>query len=380
MIKEYYLQDGSKRYLFKSYLGIDPITGKQKHTTRRGFKTKKEAMLSLSRLKLEVDEHGIKQYQKMTFEEIYKLWRDQYKNTVKESTYVIQLDVIRLHILPHFGNLLIDKITLQYCQKQVNNWYSYYAKYSNLIGLTQRILDFAISLELISDNPMKKAVRPKRKKKIDGKEHLPAYYSKNELQQFFECIKQEDLKILLLFRLLAFTGVRKSELLALRWKDIILSNETLSVNQTLARGINYKPIFQTPKTSKSIRTISLDSVTLSLLKKWRLNQKEILLVQGIPSVESHGLIFTDIDGQAHDMDYPNRLLREFISKYSLKKITVHGFRHTHCSLLFEAGASIKEVQERLGHTDIQTTMNIYTHVTDQAKEITAQKFAAYVNF
>ncbi len=67
----------------------------------------------------------------------------------------------------------------------------------------------------------------------------------------------------------------------------------------------------------------------------------------------------------------------YSEKYDLPYITPHGFRHTHCSLLFEAGASIKEVQERLGHEDIKTTMNIYAHVTENTKEKTAEKFAQF---
>ncbi|SLM97812.1 Integrase [Brachybacterium faecium] len=74
------------------------------------------------------------------------------------------------------------------------------------------------------------------------------------------------------------------------------------------------------------------------------------------------------------------MLNKIITKYNLKRITTHGFRHTHCSLLFESGASIQEVQDRLGHSDVQTTMNIYTHVTEKAKEQTADKFAQYVSF
>lgn len=67
-------------------------------------------------------------------------------------------------------------------------------------------------------------------------------------------------------------------------------------------------------------------------------------------------------------------------KYNLEVITPHGLRHTHCSLLFEAGVSIKAVQDRLGHTDIQTTMNIYAHVTNKTKEEAIQKFESYLNF
>ena len=75
---------------------------------------------------------------------------------------------------------------------------------------------------------------------------------------------------------------------------------------------------------------------------------------------------------------PNQKLDRILKKNELKRITVHGLRHTHCSLLFEAGLPIQEVKERLGHPDIQTTMNIYTHVTKKAKEKSAEKFAAYI--
>lgn len=71
-------------------------------------------------------------------------------------------------------------------------------------------------------------------------------------------------------------------------------------------------------------------------------------------------------------------LEHVLTKYNLPKITTHGFRHTHCSLLFEAGANLKEVQDRLGHSDVQT-MNIYAHVTKKAKEEAIQKFASYLD-
>lgn len=87
-IKEYIKQDGSKAYMFQTYLGVDPVTGKPRKTTRRGFSTK-EAALSLSRLKYEIEENGLTKVNHDTFEEIYLLWFDSaYKNTVKESTYV----------------------------------------------------------------------------------------------------------------------------------------------------------------------------------------------------------------------------------------------------------------------------------------------------
>jgi integrase len=94
--------------------------------------------------------------------------------------------------------------------------------------------------------------------------------------------------------------------------------------------------------------------------------------------DGNKMVFTRDDGTPLRLAYPNEKLDIVIKKHNLHRITIHGLRHTHASLLFEAGASIKEVQERLGHSDIQMTMNIYTHVTDTLKEQTAQKFQRYI--
>lgn len=92
------------------------------------------------------------------------------------------------------------------------------------------------------------------------------------------------------------------------------------------------------------------------------------------------MVFTREDGTPIRLAYPNDKLNEIIRSNNLHKITVHGLRHTHASLLFEAGASIKEVQERLGHSDIKMTMNIYTHVTKAVKEKTADRFEKFMEF
>ncbi|MNI85943.1 Tyrosine recombinase XerD [compost metagenome] len=90
------------------------------------------------------------------------------------------------------------------------------------------------------------------------------------------------------------------------------------------------------------------------------------------------LVFAHENGQPLRLALPNDLLKRLIRDHDLQPITVHGLRHTHASMLFEAGASIKEVQERLGHSDIKMTMNIYTHVTKAAKEKTADRFAKFM--
>lgn len=366
--------------MFKAYLGIDPVTGKKKYTTKRGFKSLQEAKKAYNRLMVQVEENDVVTNSQRLFSELADEWFEQYKNTVRESTYVAQKLAYKKHIFPLFGNLKISRISIPYCQKQVNHWYSYYKKYSNLIGLTSSVFKYALSLRLIRSNPMDAVIRPKRKKRIDEERYSAPYYEKEELLEFLEIAKNYPDPIYPIFRILAFTGLRKGELLALRWKDIDFEKSTLSVKQTLATCDKWEIKFQVPKTEKSLRTISIDSETLQVIKRWQLKQKEYFLKMGIkPTKDGEQLLFVSEENKPLYLDYVNHNLKIIINENNLKRITPHGFRHTHCSLLFESGASLKEVQVRLGHTDIKTTMDIYTHVTKKQTEETANRFADFMS-
>ncbi|QED45978.1 site-specific integrase [Cytobacillus dafuensis] len=188
--------------------------------------------------------------------------------------------------------------------------------------------------------------------------------------------KDTSLREHVLFHLLIYTGARKGELLALTWDDIDFEAGFIRLWRTLFQT-DGKHLFQMPKTRDSKRLISLDNKTLSLLKKWRISQKEEEFANRIIS-SANNLVFKIEDGTPLRLAYLNEKLNILIKKHNLHPITIHGIRHTHASLLFEAGANIKEVQERLGHADIQMTMNIYTHVTNTLKEQTASKFQKYI--
>lgn len=329
---------------------------------------------------VQVEENDVVTDSQRLFSELADEWFEQYKNTVRESTYVAQKLAYKKHIFPLFGNLKISRISIPYCQKQVNHWYSYYKKYSNLIGLTSSVFKYALSLQLIRSNPMDAVIRPKRKKRIDEERYSAPYYEKEELLEFLEIAKNYPDPIYPIFRILAFTGLRKGELLALRWKDIDFEKRTLSVKQTLATCDKWEVKFQVPKTEKSLRTISIDSETLQVIKQWQLKQKEYFLKMGIkPAKNGKQLLFVSEENKPLYLDYVNHNLKIIIKENNLKRITPHGFRHTHCSLLFESGASLKEVQVRLGHTDIKTTMDIYTHVTKRQTEETANRFADFMS-
>lgn len=383
-IKKYTKKDGSTAYKFQTYLGTDPETGKQKFTTRRGFATLKDAKLAASRLRLDSEENGFQGNKRHTFNELYELWLVQYRGTVKESTLQKTMELFKNHILPAFGNMKVEKITSAYCHKKVNEWVKFHSKYNVMKNYTSAVFKFAVRLDMMKTNPMDKIITPKRPEKV-GEEKRIKFYSKEELFKFFECCNEDvsrsnNILWPTLFRLLAFSGMRKGEALALTWNDIDFQNGTVLINKTIARGLGNRLIIQTPKTATSKRTNALDPVTLSMLKTWRKRQATDFLKLGFNTMSAEQLIFPNTNNELMIPTKPDQKLDRIIKKNGLKRITVHGFRHTHVSLLLESGVSIKEVQDRIGHSDIKITMNTYAHVTEKAKEKAAEKFAAYVNF
>lgn len=380
MIKQYEKKDGTKWWYFKAYLGVDSVTGKRIYTTRRGFKTKKEAKYALAALELEAKNNKYRPEKNYTFDQVKDLWLKQYKDTVRETTFIRVNFLFDKTISKDFGSKKIQTIRVTYCQEVANKWKQDHSVYKQLKSYTSKVFDHAIKLNILTNNPMKEVEFSKGERTKKNKERIK-FYEKEELQDFLEVCKKDRFPLTFpLFRLLGFSGIRKGEILALTWKDIDFNTKMLDVNKTLVRNSKNELVVTDPKTDNSIRKISLDDITLGILKKWRLDQRKYLLSFGINSIKPDQIVFSSQNNNYIDLTRPNRILSRLCKKNGFNDITIHGFRHTHCSLLFEAGLSIKQVQERLGHKDIQTTMNIYAHVTKKQKDIAAEKFSTYMNF
>lgn len=378
-ITSYTTKDGSKYYRFYMYGGTDPLTGKRIKITRSKFKTKKEAQLAIARLQLEIENGNFNKQVMDTYQEVYDLWIEQYKNTVKESTLVKTKGVFKNHILPALGAYRIEKLNVQLCQKHTNIWFKNLKNFRMVKAYASMVLDYALALGIVTSNPMKLVTMPKTIA-TPGEEEILRYYTKDELIRFLNCLEGEtNVKAYTLFRLLAFSGMRKGEALALTWNDIDFTKNELRINKALSRGEGNRLIVQTPKTKKSMRTIILDDKTMQVLKDWKKKQLEECLILGHNAMQPQQLIF---NSQSNGLMQPTKTRKWLLyiqEKYNLPKIRTHDLRHTHCSLLFEAGATLKEVQDRLGHSDIKTTMDIYTHVTEKAKSEAAKKFSNYMD-
>ena len=201
------------------------------------------------------------------------------------------------------------------------------------------------------------------------------------MTHFFECLKQfGDFKQLAFFRLLAFTGCRKSELLSLQWKDLDFLNKNARIGKTLALDENTQIIIQTPKTTSSTRSISLNDETVRIINNWRTIQRSDYLRIGFNTSNEEQFIFTNDRNELYYPQVVNDWLNYLIKKYQLPRITPRHFRHTHASLLLQAGVPVKEVSERFVHKDVKITLEIYSHVMPEEAEKTANKFANFVGF
>ena len=283
------------------YLGIDPFTGKEIRKTKSGFKSKREAEIYVAKIKTELAEKGVLSNENTKFKEVFELFLVGYKDTVKESTLLSNTYAFNL-ILDKIGRMDIKKINVTHCQKIIND---YSEKYS--ISILKRIktygtmiFEHAVRMRLIYDNPMSHVLIPRKLVNLDEDESI-LYYTMDELRCFLELVKEHrGLKQLTMFRLLAFTGMRKGEMQALTWDDIDFINNTININKTVALNMNKQLIVQSPKSKSSVRKISIDDGTSMLLKKWKLAQKEELFKRGMKSKEKQ-LCFSDFKNNLLDL-------------------------------------------------------------------------------
>jgi integrase len=174
----------------------------------------------------------------------------------------------------------------------------------------------------------------------------------------------------------ALTGMRRGEVLGLRWADLDLDNGWLSVRQTLIVVDNHAQLSQ-PKTIRGRRQLALDPETIMVLRGHRRNQAAERLAAG-PSWTPSDLVFTRQDGTPLHPEYVRRLFDRHLQRAELPRIRFHDLRHTHATLALQAGVHPKVVSERLGHTTVSITLDVYSHAIPGIQQDAASTVAALV--
>lgn len=276
------------------------------------------------------------------------------------------------------GELPISKISPLDCQNFITDKAKTFKNIKQIKSYTRKVFDFAIKMKLLNHNPMADIIMPKRKK-----QRIENYWTVKELQEFLSIVFQEEpYKHYALFRLLAYSGLRKGELYALKWADIDFQTKTLNVNKSLGR-LDGHAIEKDTKNDFSIRRIKLDNETISILQEWKnISQKEKVQLTFAPLSIEQDFIFTYCtrSGSIEPLhaDYINNVLSRIIKKHKLKKISPHSFRHTHATLMIEIGVDPVNTAKRLGHASSQMTLDTYSHLTANGEDKSIKQFADYL--
>ncbi|TWT00113.1 tyrosine-type recombinase/integrase [Planomicrobium sp. CPCC 101079] len=376
-----YIKNGKKYYMFKVYLGKNPTTGKEISTTRRNFKTKGEANTALMRLKLAASEGEYFQQTPITFKDVYTMWLVDYKNGIEDSTLKKTESIFKNHILPKLADTKIAKITPTLCKTVINEWTI--VKHTRTIkNYASSVLDFAVTNNFLKTNPFSNVPVPRKIENTDryANEDLEniEFYSKEELTIFLNALDMEtNMKVKTFYRLLVYTGMRKGEAFALTWGDIDFTDNEIKITKALGQGENNSLYIKNVKNGVR-RTLSIDEETIEILREWKMVQSQDYKTFGFDTSSEKQLLFSNLKNTFMQPSYTFKWMKKICARSNLRYLNTHGLRHTHCSLLFEAGATVKEVQVRLGHKDIKTTLNVYTHLSEKSKIETIKKFENFL--
>lgn len=355
---------------------LPAINGKRKRIERSGGKTKKEALQKMAIMEAEILKNGYREESKMTFNELYEEWfKNHVEVNLKYNTIKSYKDNARLHILPKLGNYKVVDIKAKtihdyFNQLKLDDCGKSSANHQRCI--IKSCLDYAVfPLEIIESNPCENVKMPKITKSGNDKKIITQEMFKQILDLGKNRYMFNELCILLYH-----TGMRVGEALGIQWSDIDFENKIIHIRHTLISKNSTEYELVTPKTKNSIRDIYFNEFVERTLKKIKTTQNENRLKYG-KFYQKSDLVFTKENG----MFFPIQNMTIIPSRISKKldfTFSMHTFRHTHATILLQAGVNMKEIQTRLGHSDISTTMNIYVESTEESKKNTSNTFDEFI--
>jgi integrase len=383
-MNEYETKKG-KFYKITVSAGINPTTGKQRQITRRGFKTKKEARAAITQIEYELGLGTYVHQASITFEDFADDWFKTYKLSVKPST-IRARSLILKQINSVFGKAKIKDITKRNYQMFINELNDAGYKKNSIAQrhvVCRMIFKKAKEQRIISEDPTENISLPKEKltvEDLETKAESVNYLEKEELAVYLETAKEKGLESdyeINTFQ--AYTGMRSGEVCALKWSDIDFEERTVRITKTLFADNNYNHYqIMTPKTKSSIRTIQVDQFIIDMLSEYKRKQN-LIKMKHRHEYLNEDFVFANLNDYK---GYPRltqvllwRMKRLLKLSGIDKDIKPHSLRHTHTSLLAEAGVSLPQIQERLGHKDDQITTSIYLHTTKSVKNQSAELFS-----
>lgn len=352
----------------------DPITGKRRQKLITAD-TKNEAEGLAAQMLASIVSGGFSEAsaKKLTVSEYLARWLDSTEGSIQPMSRRRYGDLMRLHVSPFVGSLQLSKLSpldLQrlYADRLTTGGLST-TTVSNIHVVLHRALKQAVRWGLLTRN-VTEAVDPPRKANPTC-----VTWNKGQTNAFLAVADGDEWAAL--WRLALFTGMRRGEILGLRWEDVDLGRGTLAVKRTLSRGAEGGYELRQPKTAAGRRSIALPKSVVASLQQHRVKQLEGRLGMGA-AYNDRGLVFANPLGEHL---HPNTLALRFnrlIVQAGVPRIRIHDLRHTSATLMLANGEHPKIVQERLGHTDVSMTLNRYSHVTMDMQRDAANRLDTFM--
>lgn len=306
----------------------------------------------------------------MRFSAFMKEWLETTRSTISDNTYFSYKQTIHNCICPYFESRDIRLTDLK--PYHIQEFYTHKMAMDRVSANTihhyhaniHKALDYAVKTDLISSNPSNKVELPKKRK------HIAQFYTLNEMQILLENVKNSPIEVVVL--LASWFGLRRGEIIGLKWSSIDFDNGVLSVTGTVRdkgesgskiKNLRYE---SSAKNNTSIRRFPMPRQAIEYLKALK-EAQDIRKANGGYNHQWDDFVCVRDNGDLIPLEYVSRAFPRLCEKSGLKRLKLHELRHTNISLLLEHGASMKELQEWAGHSNYNTTANIYAHIQDESK-------------
>lgn len=359
--------------------------GKRDQKKKGGFLTKADAEAAAATLQHELNNGTFVNEKDTIFKDFAAEWLKLYEKTgkVKLSTLRVRQHEIN-RLTPSFEFLKMKDITKKQYQDMLNGLKGADNTLDGIHRTGRMIFKKAVELDVIKIDPTQYASVPKKQRtveEIESRNEIPKFLEKEELALFLKTAKEKGLEgDYLIFLTLAYSGIRDGELCGLRKSDFSAEDFTLSITKTYYNPTNNIKIYHLlpPKTVTSERKIELDPIVFTELEKHLAIQNEVKMRYRNTYYDKN---YVFVNHNKEYAGYPiyikfieNRMRRLLKLAGLNEELTPHSLRHTHVSLLAEAGVPLQDIMSRCGHKDEDTCKHIYRHVTKAKKKEASHKF------
>lgn len=372
-----YRTDGSHFWQITIELPRDPITGKRNRRYKSVDGTKKEAERAMHEFIREIEKGYYVTDSKTTIAEWIDTWLEVYiVPNVSPTTLSRYQGMIKRYIKPIIGHMQVQQLNTLAVQAWVNGLKTSPASGKEMSSSTIKhayhvlkgSLDKAVLAGIIPRSPCTGIMLPKGQKKP------PVVYDEAQIKQLIEAAKGTEMELIIDIELCL--GLRRGELLGLQWDDIDFEKNQIHVvrNRVVVDG---KSTVKDPKTESSRRTVDVPAQLIQKLCQHKTKCLANRLRMG-KSYTVTDYVIVHPDGKPIYPEYVSQMFTKLQNKAGLPKCRFHDLRHLCASIMLMQGVNVKVAQEHLGHKDISTTMNIYSHVLPSVAKEAAQKIGALV--